>query len=272
MPGLRDVLRRWFSIGFRPAHLETTPQAARPRWKKAATLQTGDGRVLVFDPWYHDPATSDDNHVYDLVLQGPPGPAEVYLELTDSALGASVDGVRILWGDPVNASAKVVGSVGVDSGYLAIARCSDAGAEYRRGGPQSESSLWVPFGAHRPERARCAAGLLMAAGFRLKPTDDELYEFTDPLEDEDIARARAVLQGARSDAVVNVHSPQTVHDISQGLARNAWVALYDETDPFLVAFQPACGDGTYEWSVLQRERQTVGFECRLVEPDEEDEA
>lgn len=241
--GLADLFNRWRrrlvrlsneplsqpvpAAQLQPKRNDSATKPVDRSWERVATLNLPDGRLLLFDPWYHDPADTAPDHSYDLALQGPPGAAKLHLQVEQTEAGAIVATVHILWDEPRDVIRRPVGS-------------------------------------------RKVASLLSAAGFDLIADSDELYTFATPLDDDAIARARSVLEQAGSDAIVNLSRPQIVDEISHGLEENFFVALDDQTDPFLVAFGPGDGDGEYEWSELRRGREIVGFECRLVGPEEED--
>jgi len=245
----------------------SVPEQAERRWELIGRFNTEDGALLVFDPSYYHPKYSDPHHIYDITLQGQPGYASVLLErLRVGPNDWCNAAVKVLFSDEPETSRERVGDVSVDSATLAIAIASVLPERWMVGGEHSVSSIWVEFMAENEREAegKRAAELLLANGFKIKHDSDWLYSFTEPLSSEEIERANALFENAGIPASVNVvvhHSTALIH---KQLADNFVAVLDNELDPWLIAFEPGWGDGTYEWFALRRGEVTIGFISQMI--------
>lgn len=248
----------------------SVPREAEQRWELIGRFKTEDGRLIVFDPSYYHPDYSDPDHIYDITLQGQPGYASVFLNRLKVGPNEWRNAaVKVLFSDEPEVSEvsrERVGDVGVDSATLAIAIASLLPKRWMVGGEQSESSIWVEFMAEDERKAegKRAAELLLANGFKIEYESDWLYRFAEPLSNEEIECANALLRNAGIRASVNTFVHHSTALIRKQLAENFVAVLDNELEPWLIAFESGWGDGTYEWFALKSGEVTIGFISQMI--------
>ncbi len=247
----------------------SVPQRAERWWELAATLEASDGVFVVIDPCYYVPDYVDPDHIYDITLEGPVGPAAVFLEwLRISEKDRRVATIRVVFSDELETSRAQVGKVGVDSATLAIAAASQLPKRWKVGGELSRSSVWIDFMDKqiRAWEGKRAAELLSENGFKMKHDHDWNHKFVEPLSDQEIRRANDILRVAGMRASVNtfVHHSTTI--IRQQITDSHIAILDGKSCPYLVAFMSGWGDGTYEWFALRSGEKVVGFISELIAP------
>jgi hypothetical protein len=241
---------------------------AKRVWVFVGTLDLPDGTLYVFDPGCFSPSIPQGtDEPYSTTLQGPPGRVQVKVELIDLGTGGKqVSAVKVLFGEDRGSTSRKLGWMGVDSGSLALAPRVDLWKRWKVGGPESESSVFVSFGANDQERAdrvQRAVRDLSSAGFVTKPNEIGVHCFSQPLSDEEIRRADAVIKNAVGDGFVNTVRHQSGAQILKQLETGPIALLDDSSNPYLIAFTPGWGDGTYDWYSLEDQGTRVGFYCRF---------
>lgn len=248
------------------------PRQAARRWELIGQIETQDGEIIVFDPWYYHPDYGTGDEIYQVTLQGPAGGADVFLERIE----IDVDhwrnaAVKILFFDDVpETRGEKIGQVSVDSAMLDVASKSSHQERWMVGGALSQSSLYIRLmdKEKRNAEGKRAADLLAANGFQLAHKHDWLYGFTRSLSNEDIERANALLQEASIGGMVNTVVHHSLALIRTQLNQRHVAVLDADAQPYLVAFESGWGDGTYDCFELKSEDRTIGFLSQMIEPDE----
>jgi hypothetical protein len=138
------------------------------------------------------------------------------------------------------------------------------------GGEFSENSIWIGFmdQEERNTEGKRAADLISANGFKLKHKHEWLYDFAEPLSNEDIERANSLFQQAGINGRVNTVVHHSLALIRRQLAQHHAAVLDANSQPYLIAFESGWGDGTYNCFVLKSGNETIGFISQMIGLDE----
>jgi len=248
--------------------LDQRLEGAKGTWESVGTLLLPDGKLYVFDPGYFSPSIPQGtDEPYSTTLLGPPGRAHIKVEVVDlGSDGKQVSAVKVLFGEDRGSKTTKLGSLGVDSGNIALASAAEIKDRWKVGGPESESSVFVSFcdsDQERADRVQRAVRALTSAGFVTKLDQMGVHCFAQALSDEEIERANAVIKNAVGDGFVNTVRHQSGAHLLKQLETGYIALLDDRSNPYLIAFAPGWGDGTYDWYSLEDKGALVGFYCQF---------
>ncbi len=246
------------------AALPLDPQS---RWEMVGHIKSPTGLAWAVDPLFIDPETAVDESL--MVKLDMPSEAEVYLETAQDESGYRLNvQVWLRFSDEEPTESELVGTMGVDSGTIAVLLPDQIASRYQVWGDGIHVSLWSAYGTPAEQQEHViaeAASALESAGFEVRQwLSASSYEFEGLLSETEFNQASEIVRQAGIPVLVSRGNSYTQAQIYEQVAQNGVALLDDRTNPWLIAFASGWGDGAYDWYALKANGQLVGYTARFI--------